>query len=257
MSGSIVYGQEVKFVASDTIKGKYDHFSVDNFGRIYLTSNDVLLVLSADLDTLFTSSLKAIRPSSVEASKSFRTLIFDKERSVIQFLDNTGTPIQDEIDLVGLDIQQPILVCESFGGNTIWILDAGNLRLIKLNQKLEKVIITENLTNIFDAEEEPVLMKESNDNLMVLIPGKGIAMFDVFGTYVKTYPCDADYFDATEEFLFIKTADQMEVIPLEGLLEPQYKYSLPKGVNSFQYTRNHLYLLQSDQLIIGNYKKAK
>jgi hypothetical protein len=250
------FGQGIKFETTDSLMGNYDHFSVDNFGRIYATSNDIVRVFSKNLDTLFTSSLKSIRPSSIESSKSFRTLLFDQERSVIQFLDNTGTAIQDEIDLVNLDIQQPILVCESFGGNTIWILDAGNLRLIKINDKLETVLITENLTAIFDGDNLPIQMKEVNDYLLVLIPGKGVARFDVFGTFMDIYPCQAKSIDAMGNYLFIRTDTSLEIIPLSGLLEPEYVYDIAEDVLDFVYTNHNVYFKKKTGLFIGNYVKT-
>lgn len=254
---TIAYQQTIQFTPTDTLKGKFDRFSVDNFGKIYVVDADVIRVFDANLDTLFTASLKALRPASIETSKSFRTLLFDDDRSVIQFLDNTGTAIQDEIDLVLLDIQQPILVCESFAGNTIWILDADNMRLVKINQKLEKVLITENLRNVFDGDQWPIQMKEANDYLFVNIPGKGVAKFDVFGTFVSLYPIEADWIDARGNYLFVKSGSELQIIPADGLLEPEYAYKMDKGVQQFIYTRSKVYLLYENQLVIGNYTKSE
>lgn len=252
-----VFGQEIKFSCTDSIKGEFDNFSVDNFGRIYLTKEDVIVQYSNQLDTLFTASLKTIRPSSIESSKSFRTLLFDKDRSVIQFMDNTLTDIHGEIDLVNQDIQQPILVCESFGGNTIWILDAGGFRLIKMNEKLEKVLITENLTTIFEDEEEPIQMQESNDLLFVLIPNRGVAIFDVFGTYMKLYSCDAKAIDAMGNYLFVQTDSTLEIIPNEGILEPEYVYHIDSDIIGFSYTREKVYLHKKKGLYVGQFVKSK
>lgn len=251
------FGQSIQFQATDSLVGEFDRFSVDNFGRIYVTKGDVIMLFSKELDTIFTASLKSIRPTSIESSKSFRTLLFDQDRSVIQFLDNTLTDIHGEIDLVNHDIQQPILVCESFGGNAIWILDAGNLRLIKMNEKLEQVLITENLTSIFDGDQLPTQMKEANDFLFVLIPGKGVAQFDVFGTYVGLYPCDAEAIDAMGNYLFVKKSDTFEIIPLDGLLEPEYLYDIPKNVISFAFTRSSVYLKKAGGIFRGNFKKLE
>ncbi|MEX1001005.1 MAG: hypothetical protein WDZ35_02735 [Crocinitomicaceae bacterium] len=254
----ISFGQKNDFVASDSIMGDFDQLSVDNFGRIYLVKNDVITLFSKELDTLFTTSLKSIRPTSIESSKSFRTLLFDRDRSVIQFLDNTLTDIHGEIDLVNLDIQQPQLVCESFAGNTIWVLDAGSFRLVKLNAKLEKVLITENLMTIFDGDEMPTQMIESNDFLYVLIPGKGIAFFDIFGTFYTIYPCKAEAIDAMGNYLFVKLKGEIQVIPTdEKLLMPEFSYPLPQDVIDFKFSRQHLYLLKKNGLFIGNFRSKK
>lgn len=250
-----VFGQDRVFVPTDTIKGQYDQFSVDNLGRIYLTQEDVIIQFNKELDTLFSASLKSIRPSSIESSKSFRTLLFDQERSIIQFLDNTLTDIHGDIDLVNQDIQQPVLVCESFGGNTIWILDAASLRLIKMNEKLEKVIITENLVSIFDETTLPSKMMEVNDLLYVMIPNKGVALFDVFGTFMELYECDPISIDAVDDYLLIQTDESLNVISTKAILELESSFDYPSGVIDLEYTHKTVFFLMQDMLLIGKYEE--
>lgn len=252
-----LFAQDRIFVPTDTIKGQFDQFSIDNLGRIYLTREDVIIQFDKNLDTLFTTSLKSIRPSSIESSKSFRTLLFDQERSIIQFLDNTLTDIQGDIDLVNQDIQQPILVCESFGGNAVWILDAASLRLIKMNEKLEKVVITENLISIFDEKTLPTKMLEVNDLLYVMIPDKGVALFDVFGTFVNFYKCQPVCIDAVDDYLLVQTEESLNVISTKGILEIESTYDYPKGVIGLEYTHKKVFFLMPDMLLIGKYVSVK
>ena len=63
------FSQNSKFVRSDSIKGKFSIFSVDNFGRIYLCENDVIRMYYNLNDTVYTASLKSFRPTSIESSK--------------------------------------------------------------------------------------------------------------------------------------------------------------------------------------------
>lgn len=244
--------QDMKFVATDSIIGNFSHFSIDNFGRITLVHNDVILNFSNKLDTLFSASLKAFRPTSIESSKSFRTLIFDQERSIIHFLDNTLTDIHGEIDLVNLDMQQPLLVCESFSGNTIWVLDAGSMRLIKLNENLEQILITENLVTIFSNNKLPVQMLEHNDFLFVLIPGTGVAMFDVFGTFLKIHKCNATSFDVYNDYMFIQESKNIKAIQYNELEQKEYNLTLPANTVQFKITEK-IYFLTDRGLFIGSY----
>lgn len=246
--------QEATLKITDSIPGKYDRFSVDNLGRIYVTNSDVVIQFSAECDTLFSASIKSFRPSSIESSKTFRTLIFDEERSVIHFLDNTLTDIHGEIDLVGLDIQQPVLVCESFAGNTIWVLDAGTLRLVKLNENLEKVIIIENLISLFEDNAIPSKMMESNDFLYILVPGKGVAIFDVFGTYIKMYPTKATQIDVHSKYLLLRKDRKIEVIDARELMEPVFTYTIPDKVIDFAFVKQKVYFLTKEGLKIGAYQ---
>jgi len=249
----LTIGQNLRFEAKDSIVGNFSHFAVDNFGRIALVHNDVIISFSNILDTLFSTSLKAFRPTSIESSKSFRTLIFDQERSVIHFLDNTMTDIHGEIDLVNLDMQQPLLVCESFGGNTIWVLDAGSMRLIKLNENLEQVLITENLVTVFSNKNLPVQMLEHNDFLFVLIPGTGVAIFDVFGTFIRIHHCEAKSIDVLNNYLILQNEKDIHAISYLKDDAPDQVFEIPDGTIQFKFTAELVYFLTDKALIRGTY----
>lgn len=251
--GSLLQAQQLKFVAQDSVPGNFSSFSVDNFGRIALVKNDVIISFSNKLDTLFSTSLKAFRPFSIESSKSFRTLVFDQERSVIHFLDNTMTDIHGEIDLVNLDIQQPWLVCESFGGNTIWIFDAGAMRLIRLNENLDKLMITENLASVFSSGEFPIKMMEAHDRLFIQIPSSGIAVFDVFGTYITTYPVTAKTFDVFNNYLLTYSDLKIAARPIDFDGRESMTFDVPQDLIQFKFTTEKVYLLTTSGLYIGTY----
>lgn len=249
------YSQTSKFIATDSIAGKFSQFSVDNFGRIYLCKNDVIQQHFGQNDTIYTASVKSFRPTSIESSKSFRTLVFDQERSVLRFFDNTLTDIHGQIDLVSAGIQQPVLVCESFAGNTFWVLDGGLMRLVKLNQDLEIISQTENLVSLFDNDQLPQQMLEYNDYLYVLIPAKGVAIFDVFGTFIKIFPTKATSIGALNNYLLLKTDNKIEAISNEAFLFPEFTYTIPNNVSHFLFSNQKVYFLKNNALLIGNFIK--
>lgn len=248
--------QVSNFVRTDSIMGKYTEFSVDNFGRIYLCKNDVIALYYDLNDTVYTSSLKSFRPKSMESSKSFRTLVFDPDRSTVHFYDNTLTDLRGEINLVNAGIQQPVLVCESFSGNAFWVLDGGLMRLVKLNQDINIISQTENLVTLFDSDQEPSQMLEQSDFLFILLPGKGVAVFDVFGTFIKVYPTQAKRIGVLNNYLLLLYDDRVEVVINDGFRELAYSYSVPPGVNRFLFSNQKVYFLMKDKLIIGHYKSA-
>jgi len=227
------FSQESTFIASDSIVGEFSDFSIDNFGRVYLCQNDVILQYYADQDTFYSTSLKTLRPTTIESSKSFRSLVFDQERSLIRFFDNTLTDINGQIDLVNIGIQQPVLVCESFSGNAFWALDGGLMRLVKIDQDLKIISQTENLVRLFDHDQLPSQMFEHNDFLYVLIPGKGVAIFDIFGTNV------------------------IEAVANDAAFSSDFRYTIPDGVNQFFFTNGKVYFLTEDKLLIGAFQKEE
>lgn len=254
-AGFSAQSQAIYFIAKDSIIGEFSEFSVDNFGRVYLCKDDVISQHYSLNDTVYTTSLKTFRPTSIESSKSFRALVFDKERSVVRFFDNTLTDIHGEIDLVNVGIQQPVLVCESFAGNTFWVLDGGMMRLVKLNQELEMVSQTENLVTLFENDTLPIQMLEYSDFLYVLIPGKGVAIFDVFGTFVKIYPTMASSIGAIGDFLLLQTGDRIEFVKTDAFLMSDYYFKIPQGVQSFYFSKEEVYVLLRDKLLIGTFVK--
>ena len=255
-SSSALVGQNWTFQEESRIKGRFTSFSVDNFGRIHLCQKDVITQLSKELDTLFTSSLKSIYPTSIESRKSFRTLLFDSERSSILFLDNTLTPVQEESDLVLLGIQQPILVAESFNGNAIWVLDAANMRLLKLNDRLEIIKQTENLNNLFNETELPAQMLEANDFLYILLPNKGIAVFDIFGSFSTIIQAPSTSISVWNNHLFSLEGKSIVAYNAKNLHLPEATYTIPDETQAIQITQSKTYLLQKNRLLIGKFLKS-
>lgn len=249
--------QTSDFIRTDSIMGKFTEFSVDNFGRVYLCKNDVISLYYHLNDTVYTTSLKSFRPKSMESSKSFRTLVFDPDRSLVHFYDNTLTDIHGEINLVNAGIQQPVLVCESFAGNAFWVLDGGLMRLVKLDQDINIVSQTENLVTLFDSDQEPSQMIEQNDFVFILLPGKGVAIFDVFGTFIKIYPTQAKRIGVLNNYLLLLYNDRVEAVLNEGFRDVSFTYTVPANVNRFIFSNEKVYFLMKDKLLIGHYKKAK
>jgi len=226
----------------DSLKGDFTDYSIDNFGNIYTTNKDLIVKHSPQFDTLFSSSLKSLIPTNIESSKSFRVLIFDRERGVINFMDNTLTDVKGEIDLADLDVLQTVLVCESFNGNTFWVLDEGGQQLLKVNQNLEIISRVDNLNFLFNKKESPIQMFERNDELAIHFPNHGVGTFDVFGTYLKYYSIKSDWITIEQDYLFSLNNNEINVYHLP-LMDQYASLDLPKNKYiSFQIVNQKLYL---------------
>ena len=242
--------QQIELVFEDSIHGEFDFFSIDNMDNIYLTNQDVIVKLNQKKDTTFSASLKSIFPHYIEASKNFRVLIFDKDRSVVKFLDNTLSDLTGELNLFDLDLVQPILVCESFNGNSFWIFDAGTLKLLKVNEKFEIITQINNLTFLNEAGKLPTQMIEHNDQLYILLPDEKVLIFDAFGTLIKSVPYKGDNLSVKQNTIIHYVYPYFDFLTLPFLDSNKISWQGTKAIESYQVNHNKLYVQTKSSLQI-------
>jgi hypothetical protein len=244
------FSQPIKITLLDSLMGEFSNFDVDNFGNLFTTQSDVVVKYSPKLDTLFSGSLKTIIPTSIESSKSFRVLVFDKERGVIDFMDNTLTAVNGEIDLADLDVLQASVVAESFNGNAFWVLDEGSLQLLKIGKNFEVITRIDNLNFLFENKSSPIQMFEKNDELIIHFPNHGFAVFDVFGTFIKYHNHKSQFIYVYNDLLLSLNTNTIDVIAFP-FLDKITSINLPiKNGISFKIKNQKLYLKSKSGLRI-------
>ena len=211
-----------KFKLIATIEIEADFFTTDNQSNLYVVKANELSKFDKTGKLVYKYSNKNLgNIDFVDASNMLKLLVFYKNFSQVVFLDNTlsltGSP-------VGLDkdgFRQAQLVCSSHN-NGIWIYDQQNFELLRLNQALEKIQQTGNLSLLLSIDLRPNFLVEYNNKLYLNKPASGILMFDIYGTYYKTIPIknapffqpigDVVYFIANKKVKTynIKTAEEME-----------------------------------------------
>lgn len=235
-----VCGQNNLINFKDSLSVKSNFFAVDNFENIYTANGDVINKYNKNLDSLFSTSLKTIFPSSIEASKTFRVLLFDKERATIAFYDNTLTVINEDISLATLDIIQACLVAESFNGNSIWILDEGNMQLLKIDNKLNILLRVENLNHLFKNNIQATQMFEYNDILTIHFKNSGVATFDIFGSLLNFYPIDSDWIMMRYNRLYSIKNDVLSIYELPLMDKVGSQKLNTKNIKQFHFTKNKI-----------------
>ena len=174
----------------------------------------------------------------------------------MKYIDNTLTELTGEIDLSEFDVFQAVLVCESFNGDSFWVLDEGDRQLIKLNKKLEVQVKIENLGFLFDNGISPSQMFEKNDLLYILFPYKGLAIFDVFGTFLKVIKTKSKWINVNENILLELNDSKLSFIEMP-LMDKLTSIDLPhKNIYSFQIQKNKLYLQTKDTFYIYSIKTS-
>ena len=135
-----------KFKLIATIEIEADFFTTDNQCNLYVVKANELSKFDKMGKLVYKYSNKNLgNIDFVDASNMLKLLVFYKNFSQVVFLDNTlsltGSP-------VGLDkdgFRQAQLVCSSHN-NGIWIYDQQNFELLRLNQALEQIQQTGNLS---------------------------------------------------------------------------------------------------------------
>ncbi len=166
---------------------KADYFTSDNLGNAYVIKGHEIFKYLPN-GKLFNrySNLMLGNITSVDATNPLKLLLFYRDFSKIQFLDNQLSE-NHLISLQDLGLEQSTLVCISFD-NGFWVYDQISFSLIRFNQAFDKVQEARNINQNIGYEPQPNFLHEWGDWVYLNNPETGILVFDIFGTYFKTIP---------------------------------------------------------------------
>ncbi len=167
---------------------KADFFTSDNLGNAYTVKGHEIFKYLPN-GKLFNrySNLMLGNITSVDATNPLKLLLFYKDFSKIQFLDNQLAENRGVISLQDLGLEQSTLACISFD-NGFWVYDQISFSLIRFNQAFDKVQEARNINQNIGYEPQPNFLVESGEWVYLNNPETGILVFDIFGTYFKTIP---------------------------------------------------------------------
>ncbi len=202
---------------------KADYFTSDNLGNAYVIKGHEIFKYLPN-GKLFNrySNLMLGNITSVDATNPLKLLLFYKDFSKIQFLDNQLSESRGVISLQDLGLEQSTLACISFD-NGFWVYDQISFSLIRFNQAFDKTQEARNINQNIGYEPQPNFLHEWGDWVYLNNPETGILVFDIFGTYFKTIPLKGlDKFQVTGQSLLyfkdgklfdynLKTLEQQEI----------------------------------------------
>lgn len=178
-----------KFVLVKAISEKGQiTFTTDRFGNVYKISEQGITkydIATGDYKSFSNKYLQSV--STVDVSNPLKILVFYKEISCFQFIDNTLSATSDVIILSDMGIYQPITMCSSTN-NGFWIYNAENSQLIRYDHNKQDQTKVSNLSQMLGLNLQPSFMLEQNNILFLSNPETGVLMFDIYGSYMKTLP---------------------------------------------------------------------
>lgn len=186
--------------------------------------------------------------SSIDATNPFEILVYYKDYNVAISLDiNMNAKQLYKFATIGItDVSS---ACMSYD-NTIWAYDQADSKLKKINSNYKITHESFEVSKLLGGIIEPNYMVERDNMLYVVDEERGIFVFDMYGTYFRSYlfPGVQNLQIINKNLVFFKNGD-LNVVDMQTQREE--KIILPENVSdikSTQVTRDYLMLLTKDEL---------
>ncbi len=186
--------------------------------------------------------------SSIDATNPFEVLVFYKDYNVAISLDiNMNAKQLYKFATVG--INEVSAACMSYD-NTIWAYDLSDNKLKKIDTNYKITHESFEVSKLLGGVIEPNYMVERDNMLYVVDEERGIFVFDMYGTYFRSYlfPGVQNLQIINRSLVFYKNGD-LNVVDMQSQREE--KIVLPEDIGeikSTQVTRDYLMLLTKGEL---------
>lgn len=225
-------------------------FKVDPFGNIYtVDGKNKLRLLNSEMTPLFEYFNNGLGDITyIDISNPRKIILFFKGFQKMLFLDNTLS----EIGRINQDYNLPydIRAIGSSRDNNIWIYDAFDYKLKKIDAKGMVVLESNPLESYLELSITPEYIIEYDNETYIVEEGKGIAVFDNFGTflrYVSCNECSSISFHDKSMF-YVKNNIFYQQVLANNLIAPAAIKPLPMNSKGAQASGKDLYFLDQQCL---------
>jgi hypothetical protein len=222
--------------------------TTDNLGNAFLVVENQLLQYDAEgMPKANYSRSNLGNLYFVDASNPMKVLLFYPDYAKIIILDSKLS-MQSEIDLRFIHIDQPLAICNS-GENAFWVYDRSDNQLKKVDNNLQVIHQSGDLTQITGNQIQPSMMCEFNGYVYVNNPNTGLLVFDRYGTYYKTIPIEGlNYFQVFDnDILYVKN-NHFYRYDSKTFSEKEILIPKADSIRSARIEQHKLYLLTSDTM---------
>ncbi|MCH8554858.1 MAG: hypothetical protein LAT76_06850 [Schleiferiaceae bacterium] len=226
-------------------------FSTNHLGQIYsINQNEIQLYDAKGVKIASYSDPISGNIRFIDAFNPLQVLLFFDAFFTIQFLDNQLNPTQEVIrlDEYGfIDAQ----LASSVDQDQIWFYDQSLDRLIKWSVgNASETARTLTLSQLIKENTEPVKLLSRMDRVFLLIPEKGVLIFDQFGGFIKyvRLPKIADQLQIKNELLIFNEDNDLVKFNYKTLQE--WRLPLPEGTEQFRLEGDRLYTLRNNKISI-------
>ena len=181
-------------------------FKIDVFGNIYTVDpSNKLKVYDPTLNLLFEYYNNGLGDITyIDITNPRKIILFFSGFQKMVFLDNTLS----EIGRYESDFNLPfdIRAIGSSRDNNIWIYDALDYRLKKIDAKGRPILSTNPLQTHLDIDVIPDYIIEYNNEVLLIEEDKGVIVFDNLGNYLRYIRLDGAFSISVKEnkLLYVK-----------------------------------------------------
>lgn len=173
----------------DTINRSADIITTDAIGNLYIIKGSTVTKYNIKGDSVFTQNFNTIRNIEFfDASQAMKIYALNFSFNTLIILDNTLSAQNNAISFDKIPVDQVSLLCASNFNNSMWVFDAVNLKLAKLDQNFAVTNSSVNFYSHADLSGIPNYMIENENQLYINIPENGIKVFNQYCNFVQNIP---------------------------------------------------------------------
>lgn len=156
---------------------------VDRLGQVYYANrlNEIVKESAEGTRLGYYSNNRLGNITSIDATSPMKVLVFYSAFNTGIVLDRRLLETS-QFDLVNAGLGEIDLLAFSRDG-TVWVFDDHGQRLYKVNTVGNVVFKGEDLRLQFNQRLMPSKLQEVEDNLLMLVPDRGLVIFDLYGQY--------------------------------------------------------------------------
>ncbi len=195
-------------------------FTTDNLQNVYVYRGNSIKKYDSHGKMLFNYSDKSYGAiSSVDANDPLKILVFYKDFPEVVLLDNTLSVNGNPFSPADAGFPLTTLACTSHE-NGVWLYDAQNFQLIRLDVNLTITQKTGNLAQAIGVPLNPNYLMEYKNLVYLNDSAQGILVFDSYGTYYKTIPITGLInFQVRGDDLFYTAKNHVHAFHLKTIME--------------------------------------
>lgn len=172
-----------------TIRITATDFAIDNLENLYLfTHSDELKKFNANGDSVavYNDVKRFGKLYSIDVSNPLKLLLFYKDFASVVILDRLLAQ-QGVLDLRRHNLGQVSAAAASYDNN-IWVFDALESKLKKLDEKGKLLLETVDFRQLFQTTVQPQKIIDQDGWVYLYDADYGMYVFDHYGTFQKKYP---------------------------------------------------------------------